>query len=106
MVEVVVKKPSTDQNVSKPKLLLIGISDVRKIKEEKLSTQFDTIKRIAFTLEDTLDEIKKFRETPDCNVLHSLTNDGNTENATQCTQQPEEIISTSEHQGYTVFGNS
>ncbi|XP_062614644.1 uncharacterized protein LOC134276398 [Saccostrea cucullata] len=83
---------SVKKMAEKPKVLLIGTSNVHKIKEEKLSTQFDTIKRIAYTLEDTHDEIKKFTETPDCIVLHSLTNDGKTKHAVQCTQQLEEII--------------
>jgi hypothetical protein len=46
MVEVVAKKSDKEQSVSKPKVLLIDTSNVGKIREEKLSTQFDTIKRI------------------------------------------------------------
>ncbi|KAK6182001.1 hypothetical protein SNE40_009774 [Patella caerulea] len=86
----VVRNLMSQSNVHKNyKVLLIGTSNIKNIKEDKLCQMTTVAKKIAYTLAETQSVIDDYsctcnNEMPDAIVLHSLTNDIRNLSVDQC----------------------
>ncbi|XP_062579117.1 interaptin-like [Saccostrea cucullata] len=82
---------TTRQNQVKPHVTLIGTSNIKGINPDKLSSQYSVNKITAYTLEDTVKEIRNLTEAPDLITLHSLTNDLRNKTPNACVEEMSEI---------------
>ena len=64
-----------DVSSSKPELLIIGNSIVEGIKENKLSQEFTTKKKNAYTIAEAREVIKELNDSPNVIALQLITND-------------------------------
>ncbi len=82
------------KNKAQPYALLLGTSNTEDINEEKLSPNVITTKKIAYTLDDTLQEIQDCSTDiePDVVILHSLTNDAKKLSPSTCMEKLENIV--------------
>ena len=82
---------------SKPKVLLIGTSNVKGILEDKLTPVANMEKVIRYTLKETTDYILSCNEQPNIVVLHSLTNDLTKMEPLVCVENLETLVRTVRH---------
>jgi lysophospholipase L1-like esterase len=76
-----------------PCVLLIGTSNFKKIREQKLTSFANVSKTLAYTLDETLNYVESFNgNSPDVIVLHPFTNDIKIMEPKQCLDQLEHII--------------
>lgn len=80
----VVKRPNREEHhdlplpsasTGGPNVLLIGTSNIKGIKEDKLTSAATTTKIIKYTINETIEFVQTCELCPDVVVLHSLTND-------------------------------
>ena len=83
---------SKETHQQKPKLLLLGTSNIEGINEQKLTSAADVHKVIRYTLDATYEYISTYPDTPDILVLHSLTNDIKSTHPTQCLDKLSRVI--------------
>ena len=80
-------------NHSKPRVLLVGTSNINGIDEEKLTAAAEVSKEVRYTLKDTLTFIASTNiDPPDILILHSLTNDIRDYRAEACVAMLDDII--------------
>ena len=87
--------PNPDTYTDQPKLphvLLIGTSNVKGIKEDKLTYSAQITKCIAYTIEEAKSVVTNYDKTPDVVVLHVLTNDLKTSDPATCTNKLAELV--------------
>lgn len=78
----VVKRSNREENLpiscaatTGPNVLLIGTSNIKGIKEDKLTPAATTTKIIKYTIDETIEYIQTCELCPDVVIFHSLTND-------------------------------
>ena len=77
----------------KPRVLLVGTSNINGIDEEKLTAAAEVSKEVRYTLKDTLTFIASTNiDPPDILILHSLTNDIRDYRAEACVAMLDDII--------------
>lgn len=91
------KSDDTKQNQqsepTKPKILLIGTSNIKGIDEERISAKFVTHKCTAYTFEQTFEKLDSARSIHyDAVVLHCLTNELAKESPDTCVSKLDEIV--------------
>ena len=92
---IVLDGESTNNNSNnKPYVLLIGTSNITKIREDKLTSEISVVKRIAYTIPETLEAVRNFQcdHPPREVVFHSFTNDIKTETPDRCIELFDEVI--------------
>jgi hypothetical protein len=76
-----------------PDVLLIGTSNTSTIDPDKLSTKFNTDKKIAYNFEETVSSIANASQDPyDSICLHSLTNEIKEKPVDQCVLEYDNIV--------------
>jgi lysophospholipase L1-like esterase len=93
----IARGPLLADNKSDPKLptvLLIGTSNIKNIKGDKLTAFARITKQVEYTLDDTYQFITSNINTtiPDLVVLHPFTNDIKKHNPQQCVEKLEHIV--------------
>ena len=88
-----VNNSSSNRN-DKPYVLLVGMSNIAKIREDKLTPETAVMRSIAYTIPETLETIKNFQcnQAPKEVVFHSLTNDIKTRSPAECIELFTEVI--------------
>lgn len=78
----------------KPKVLLVGTSNTEQIKTERLSAQFDTMKKIAYHIDQAEKVIDELEESynPDVIAYHILSNELTKKSSSECVLQLEKLI--------------
>jgi hypothetical protein len=82
---------------SRPKALLIGTSNVKRILVDKLTPVANIEKVIRYTLKETTDYILSCNEQPNIVVLHSLTNDLTKMEPLVCVKNLETLVEAVKH---------
>ena len=86
-------KKKQQSEPTKPKILLIGTSNIKGIDEERLSAKFVTHKCTAYTFEQTFEKLDSVRFIHyDAVVLHCLTNELAKESPDTCVSKLDEIV--------------
>lgn len=67
------KNPNSELHM--PTVLLVGTSNVKGIKEDKVTSAAIVTKEVKYTMDETMDFINSVVSPPDILILHSLTND-------------------------------
>ena len=78
---------------SKPRVLLVGTSNIKDINEAKITDAAIVTKIVKYTLKDTKSFIESYDDSFDVLVLHTLTNDLKTLAPQKCVSDLEEIVS-------------
>lgn len=75
-----------NRDLNKPLVLIVGTSNISKIREDKLSNEIFVTKRVAYTIPETLDTIKRYQcdQSPKAVVFHSFTNDVKNRSPAEC----------------------
>jgi len=81
-----------DVTLLKPKVLLLGTSNIKNINETKLSDAVNVEKVVKYTLEETETYVKSHDEAPDLVVIHSLTNDLKAFSPQKCVDELDSLI--------------
>lgn len=86
------KRKTVRQKITKPHIVLIGTSNIRKIDPDQLSSKFTTEKHIAYTIQEAEKEALSLENAPEVIVLHSLTNDVENQDNSDSLNQLESAI--------------
>lgn len=95
-------KPTLETNsvhtTDQPTVLLIGTSNIKFIKEDKLTPFAKVIKQIGYTLDETYQFISSSELTsPDLVLFHPFTNDVKRYDPKQCVDKMNHIIKVVQH---------
>ena len=82
---------TTSRKPRQPNVLIVGTSNIRDIKEDKLTREATVSKKISMTLQATKECIMNEQSKPDMVLLHSLTNDIKDREPQQCVNDITEI---------------
>jgi hypothetical protein len=81
------------ETYSKPRLLLIGTSNLRKVDTDKWNTSYLSTKNTAFSIEEALPVVEQLSYVPQAIILHVLTNDIIKYDAQTCVSNMESLVS-------------
>ena len=80
----------------KPSIMLIGTSNIKDIDPERLSSNFNTEKHIAYTFAEAEKVIKGVTNKPDAVAFHVLTNELKSNSSIECVSKLQNLIKLTE----------